>query len=114
VETEGTENMDSLVITYGCTYRSARQAVKTAQAQGNKVGLLKLLTIWPFPEAQVEQLTKRVEHVIVPELNLGQLALEVERVGGRRKVCRVNRIDGQMIEPDEILANILALDVNAN
>jgi 2-oxoglutarate ferredoxin oxidoreductase subunit alpha len=104
---EWTEEMNTLVIAYGATYRSARQAVKMARDQGHKSGLLKLKTIWPFAEAQVEQLAQSAERVIVPEMNLGQLALEVERVVGRQKVRRVNRIDGQMIEPDEILACIL-------
>jgi 2-oxoglutarate ferredoxin oxidoreductase subunit alpha len=105
--TEWTDDMSTLVIAYGATYRSARQAVRVARDQGHQVGLLKLQTIWPFAEAQVEALGERVDVVIVPEMNLGQLALEVERVIGRHKVRRVNRIDGQMIEPNEILARIL-------
>ena len=99
--------MDKLVIAYGCTYRSARQAVKMAREQGHKVGLLKLQTLWPFAEAQVEALAEHVAHIFVPELNLGQIAMEVERVGGRNKVHRINRIDGEMIEPNEILFSIL-------
>ncbi len=104
---EWTDDMDTLVIAYGATYRSARQAAKMARDRGHKTGLLKLQTIWPFAEAQVEQMAERAEHVIVPEMNLGQLALEIERVAGRRKVRRVNRIDGQMIEPNEIMVSIL-------
>jgi 2-oxoglutarate ferredoxin oxidoreductase subunit alpha len=77
-----------------------------ARDEGQKVGLLKLQTVWPFAEAQVEQLAERAELIIVPEMNLGQLALEVERVAGRHKVRRVNRIDGQMIQPVEILNRI--------
>jgi 2-oxoglutarate ferredoxin oxidoreductase subunit alpha len=104
-EAEWTDDMDTLVIAYGCTYRSARQAVKMARDQGYKIGLLKLQTIWPFAETQIETLLERAGHVIVPELNLGQVALEIERVAGREKVRRINRIDGQMIEPDEILVS---------
>jgi len=103
-EAEWTDDMDTLVIAYGCVYRSARQAVRQARAQGRTVGLLKLQTIWPFAEAVVEELSARVERIIVPEMNLGQVALEVERIAGRNKVRRVNRIDGQIIAPDEILA----------
>jgi 2-oxoglutarate ferredoxin oxidoreductase subunit alpha len=106
-QTEWAEDLSTLVIAYGATYRSARQAVKTAREQGENIGLLKLQTIWPFAENEVESLAQRVDHVIVPELNLGQLALEVERVAGRHKVTRVNRIDGQLIEPDEIAAAIV-------
>jgi 2-oxoglutarate ferredoxin oxidoreductase subunit alpha len=77
-----------------------------AHNQGQKVGLLKLQTIWPFAESEVEKLAERAERVVVPEMNLGQVALEVERLAGRHKVTRVNRIDGQLIEPDEILVSI--------
>jgi 2-oxoglutarate ferredoxin oxidoreductase subunit alpha len=106
-QSEWTDDMSTLVIAYGATYRSARQAVRTARQRGHRVGLLKLQTIWPFAEEQVEQLAESVDLVVVPEMNLGHVALEVERLAGRRKVRRVNRIDGQMIEPDEILVSIL-------
>jgi 2-oxoglutarate ferredoxin oxidoreductase subunit alpha len=105
-DAEWTDDMQTLVIAYGGTYRSARHAVRMARDRGRKAGLLKLKTIWPFAEARVERLAEGVNQVIVPEMNLGQVALEVERVVGRRKVRRVNRIDGQLIEPDEILACI--------
>ncbi len=105
-ESEWTDDMDTLVIAYGCVYRSARQAVKQARARGRRVGLLKLQTIWPFAEAVVEELSTHAERIIVPEMNLGQLALEVERIAGRTRVRRVNRIDGQIIAPDEILVHL--------
>ena len=106
-EAEWTDDMDNLVIAYGCTYRSARQAVKMAQERGHKVGLLKLQTLWPFAEAQIEALAAHIAHIFVPELNLGHIAMEVERIAGRNKVHRLNRIDGEIIEPDEILFSIL-------
>jgi 2-oxoglutarate ferredoxin oxidoreductase subunit alpha len=109
-EAEWTDDMHTLVIAYGCIYRTARQAVRMARDRGLKVGLLKLQTIWPFAEAQVEQLAGRVDRVVVPELNLGHVALEVERCTGRNKVRQVNRIDGQMIEPHEILVSIQGED----
>ena len=108
-QAEWTEDMSALAIAYGGTYRSARQAVKLAHAQGQRVGLLKLQTIWPFAESEVERLAERVDRVVVPEMNLGQLALEVERVAGRHKVRRVNRIDGELIEPQQILPWLLSL-----
>jgi 2-oxoglutarate ferredoxin oxidoreductase, alpha subunit (EC 1.2.7.3) len=75
-----------------------------ARQRGRKVGFLKLQTIWPFPEEVVELAARNARRVIVPELNLGQLALEVERVVGRERVRRVNRADGEMIRPSDILA----------
>jgi 2-oxoglutarate ferredoxin oxidoreductase subunit alpha len=64
--------------------------------------------IWPFPEAAVEELADSVEQIIVPEMNLGQIALEVERVAGRKKVVRVNRANGEMVTPDMIVSAVEA------
>jgi 2-oxoglutarate ferredoxin oxidoreductase subunit alpha len=105
-EEEGVEEAETLVVAYGVTARSARHAVRLARRRGHRVGFLKLKTIWPFPEEVVEQAAERIHRVVVPELNRGQLALEVERVVGRRKVRRVNRADGELLEPEEILAAI--------
>jgi 2-oxoglutarate ferredoxin oxidoreductase subunit alpha len=103
---DGIEDAETLVIAYGGTARSARHAVELARERGRKVGFLKLKTIWPFAEEVVEHAAERLHHVVVPEMNLGQLVLEVERVVGRHKVRRVNRADGEMIQPAEILAAI--------
>ncbi len=95
-----------LLIAYGATARAARQAFKIAKARRYKIGFLKLMTIWPFPEEVVERAARSAVRVIVPEMNMGQLALEVERVVGKRKVRRVNKVDGSMITPAEILKAI--------
>jgi 2-oxoglutarate ferredoxin oxidoreductase subunit alpha len=102
-ETDQVEDAEVVVIAYGVTARSARHAVKQARARGYKVGFLRLSTIWPFPEEVVEEAAERIHCVIVPEMNLGQLALEVERVVGHRKVVRVCKANGEMIAPHEIL-----------
>jgi 2-oxoglutarate ferredoxin oxidoreductase subunit alpha len=103
-EEDGLEDARVMVVTYGSTARSARRAVKIARARyGRKVGLLRLQTLWPFPEALVERAAESAQKVIVAEMNLGQMALEVERVVGRKKVLRVGRADGQMITPEQIL-----------
>jgi 2-oxoglutarate ferredoxin oxidoreductase subunit alpha len=103
---DGVEEADTLVIAYGATARSARYAVETARERGRQVGFLKLKTIWPFAEEVVEHAAARLHRVVAPEMNMGQLALEVERVVGRHKVRRVNRADGEMIQPAQILAAI--------
>ena len=103
---DGIEDAETLVIAYGATARSARHAVEMARERGRKVGFLKLKTIWPFAEEVVEHAAARLHHVVVPEMNMGQLVLEVERVVGRHKVRRVNRADGEMIQPTQILAGI--------
>ena len=85
-----------------CPHRPSRDEASPSR-QGKKVDMLTLLTIWPFPEAEVEALGDRVDRIIVPEMNLGQLALEVERMVGRKKVKRVNRANGEMITPQMVL-----------
>ncbi len=103
---DGIEDADTLVIAYGATARAARHAVERARERSRRVGLLTLKTLWPFQEEIVEDAAARLHHVVVPEMNLGQLALEVERVVGRHKVRRVPWADGTMIPPSEILAAI--------
>jgi 2-oxoglutarate ferredoxin oxidoreductase subunit alpha len=103
---EDDEGVETLVIAYGSVARTAHHAVETARERGSKVTLLKLQTIWPFAEEVVEHAADGIDHVIVPEMNLGQLALEVERVLGRQRVHRVNKADGTVLRPNEILAAI--------
>ena len=91
------------ILSYGASARSARHASKIARSRGLKVDLLTLLTIWPFPEARVEALGERVKRIIVPEMNRGQLAGEVERMVGRKKVRRVSLANGEMVAPQMIL-----------
>lgn len=103
---DGVEGARALVIAYGGTARSARHAVAMARARRHKVGFVNLQTVWPFPVDMVAEAAQPARTVIVPEMNLGQVALEVERVVGRHKVRRVNRADGQLVTPEEILAAI--------
>jgi len=107
IRTEGyhLEDAQILVIAYGCTARSARRAVSEARLQGIKVGLLRLISIWPFPEDLLRELSETVEHFIIPELNLGQISQEVERVV-RRPVKGVHHAGGAMIPPERIVEAI--------
>jgi 2-oxoglutarate ferredoxin oxidoreductase subunit alpha len=107
IRTEGyhLEDPQILVIAYGCTARSARRAVSEARLQGIKVGLLRLISIWPFPEDLLGELSETVEHFIVPELNLGQISQEVERVV-MRPVKGVHHAGGAMIPPERIMEAI--------
>jgi 2-oxoglutarate ferredoxin oxidoreductase subunit alpha len=95
------------IVAYGSSARSTKAAIRLARARGIRVGLLRPLTIWPFPEGPVADLSKQVRHIIVPEMNLGQLILEVERVArGRCPVHPVNRVTGEPIPPEQILDKI--------
>lgn len=107
---DGTDQAETLVIAYGATARTAHHAVEIARQRGHRIGFIKLKTLWPFAEEVVEKAAERLHRVVVPELNLGQIALEVERVVGRRKVKRVNRADGELLKPSDILAAIEGRD----
>lgn len=96
------------LVAYGCTVRSAREAVKQAYWQDRlPVGLLSLQTIWPFPGREVEKLSRQVKAILVPELNMGQLVTEVKRYAcGRAEVVPINRYDGKMITPRQIMEEL--------
>jgi 2-oxoglutarate ferredoxin oxidoreductase subunit alpha len=105
---EGTEDCDVAVISFGSSAMSSLSAVRRARKEGVKAGLLRLRTVWPFPEKIVAELADKVKRVIVPEMNLGQLALEVERViGCRAPVTRLGKVNGELFHPDEIYAEIM-------
>lgn len=105
-EEDGTEGARTVVVAYGASARSARHAVKLARQRRTKVGLVTLLTIWPFAEEVISHIARTAKRIVVPEMNLGQLALEVERVAGLNKVTRVNRANGEMVTPQMILEAI--------
>lgn len=107
IRTEGYHLDDArfVVVAYGCTARSARRAVREAREMGIQVGLLRLVSLWPFPEALFRELAGRVEKFIVAEMNLGQMSLEVERLV-HRPVKGVFHAGGAMIPPDPIFSAI--------
>ncbi len=107
VERYQIEDADLVIIAYGCVARSAHRAMLEARAQGLKVGLLKLITLWPFPRRSIEPLIKAGKALLVPEMNMGQISREVRRVNeGTNPVLTLNKIDGTIISPKEILAKI--------
>jgi 2-oxoglutarate ferredoxin oxidoreductase subunit alpha len=70
--------------------------------------MMRLRTIWPFPDEAVRELSSRVKAIVVPEMNLGQVALEVERASRcTAKVTRVSKVNGELFRPEEILAAIM-------
>jgi len=103
---EWVDDAATVVVAYGATARSAREAVKIARQGGRKVGLIKLFTLWPFPGELFRRLAHDGKRFVIAEMNLGQLSLELERVVGRARVRGVHRADGRLITPDEILQTI--------
>jgi len=102
-----TEDAEVGVIAYGSVARSAQLAVAMAREQGIKAGLLDLKTLFPFPRKHVERLLRTCEFVIVPEMNMGQMSREVKRVNnGRSRIKSLNRVDGSIITPSQILKQI--------
>lgn len=96
------EELDLLLIAYGFTARSALAAVEAAREKGLKTGLLRLKTIWPFPQEELLLVGQKAKRIIVPEMNLGQIVREVQRVLPQAEPY--SRTDGQVITPREIVS----------
>jgi 2-oxoglutarate ferredoxin oxidoreductase subunit alpha len=102
------EDAEVVIVAYGCVARSAHRAMLEARSQGRKVGLLKLITLWPFLRRFVEPLTRAKKTLLVPEMNMGQISREVKRVNqGSTQILTLNKIDGSIISPKEILEEIM-------
>ncbi|HUV33428.1 MAG TPA: 2-oxoacid:acceptor oxidoreductase subunit alpha [Candidatus Desulfaltia sp.] len=97
------DDCDVLVVAYGITARSAATAVKQAREQGLKAGLLRLVTLWPFPDKVLEELAGRVKGVVVAEMNYGQLVREVERAVRPVPVRFLPKLGENPHSPAEIL-----------
>ncbi len=107
IEEDQTEKADIIVISYGISSRVALKAIFDARAKGMKVGILRLVTVWPFPEKRVRELARKVKAFVVPEINYGQVAFEVERcVGGQANTVLVPHGGGWVHNPDDILRSI--------
>ena len=107
VEQSDCDDAEVAVFAYGSVARAARRAGEEARRMGIRVGLIRPRTLWPFPEHEVQVLAGRVATIIVPEMNLGQMAHEVEwAVRGKCEVTAFGRVDGQPIRPVQILGLI--------
>jgi 2-oxoglutarate ferredoxin oxidoreductase subunit alpha len=104
----GVEDAQVVVISFGITSRITSRAVRLARKEGVKVGHLRLVVIWPFPDRYVRDLAKRVQGLVVPEINLGQVVLEVERcAAGRCGVISVPHAGGSVHNPKVIYDAIM-------
>ncbi len=99
-----TNDAEILLISYGSSARSALHMTEARRKHGIKIGLLELQTIWPFPRETVRRACEGKSHVLVVEMNMGQLCQEVKKaVSEPGKVFLANRIDGILISPMDIL-----------
>jgi 2-oxoglutarate ferredoxin oxidoreductase subunit alpha len=104
LEEELVENSDVIVVSYGITSRVAQRAIELARQKGLRVGKLRLITCWPFPEKRVRELAATTKAFVVPELNLGQMVREVERAArGKAPTFAVSHAGGSVHRPEDIL-----------
>ena len=107
IEEEALEDAQVVVMSYGITSRVSEKAIRDARKEGIKVGKARLKTVWPFASEYVEELSKKVDSIVVPELNAGQIVREVERAAkGNCKVISVPHLGGTVHSPETILAAI--------
>lgn len=105
-----TEDADILIVAFGSAARIAHSAIREARARGIRVGLLRPITLWPFPSARITELTKRIHQVLVVEMNAGQMVEDVRlAVGSQARVDFFGRLGGFVPMPDEILAQIASI-----
>jgi len=105
---QDTEGADVIVVSYGITARVARMGLELARKQGVKVGIIRLIVVWPFPEKRIRELASKVKAFVVPEINFGQMVLEVERcAAGRAAAVLVPHAGGGVHDPKDICDAIL-------
>ncbi len=97
------EDAENVIISYGSSARSSRELVETRRKKGDKIGLLELQTLWPFPAQMVREKTKHAKNIFVVEMNMGQVKEQVMRaVHNPNRVFLVNRMDGHLVTPKDI------------
>ena len=98
------EGADILVISYGITSRSAAVAIKEARNKGRKISHLVIQSLWPAPEKVIRSAMDGVKKIVVPEMNMGQYRLEIERLAPPNiEVVGVNKMDTILVSPTEII-----------
>jgi 2-oxoglutarate ferredoxin oxidoreductase subunit alpha len=98
-----------VLVSYGISARSSLAAVDEAREQGIRAGLLRLITVWPFPERLIQELAERVRGFVTVEINLGQIHLEVQRCArGKVPAILVGHPGGSVIPPEQIVETLKA------
>jgi len=103
IEEQYIEDAEVILISYGISYRVCQYVLDKVRSDGLKVGIIKLNTIWPFPERRIQELAKQIRAFIVVEINLGQIVFEVERVAhGQCETILVPHAGGHIHDPQDI------------
>jgi len=103
IEEDEIDTAEVIVLSYGITSRVTTRAVRKAREAGIKVGTIRLITVWPFPEKRIRELAKKVKAFVMPEINYGQLIFEVERcAAGQAPAIHVPHCGGWVHDPDDI------------
>jgi len=98
------EDAEVVLFAYGTPSRAAKTAVRMAREEGIHAGLVRPITVWPFPHKTISEIAEKIKHFLVIEMNLGQMILEVERaVCGKSRVSFLGNVGGVTISPSEIL-----------
>jgi 2-oxoglutarate ferredoxin oxidoreductase subunit alpha len=101
------DDAEIVIVSYGMSSRTSLAAVNEARELGIKAGLLRLITVWPFPEDQIRKLADRVKGFVTVEINLGQIHLEVERcAGGKVPTFLVGHSGGTIIPPEQVIETL--------
>lgn len=108
VERHFTDDCDTLLIAFGITARSAYYAARALREEGRRIGLLRLVSIWPLAEDEIRAAAEGASRVIVCEMNQGQLVHEVERLLCGKEIAGVFKNRGEPIYPQEIIAKAVA------
>ena len=107
LEEHDLDDAEIVVVSYGISARTSQWPIEQARREGIRVGHLRLITVWPFPERQIFELAKQIRAFVVPEINMGQICREVERcASGRAQVLGVHRLGGDILEPERVLSAI--------
>jgi 2-oxoglutarate ferredoxin oxidoreductase subunit alpha len=103
------EDAEIIVVSYGISARTSLWPIEQARKEGIRIGYLRLITVWPFPEERIRTLAKKIRTFVVPEINDGQILREVERcAAGHAQVIGVNRLGGDILEPQKVLSALRA------
>ncbi|MBQ3626226.1 MAG: 2-oxoacid:acceptor oxidoreductase subunit alpha [Synergistaceae bacterium] len=108
-EAENLDDADIIVVAYGSVGRSALRAVRDARREGIRAGFFRPITLWPFPDKELLNFAvkAKAKKILVPELNAGQMVLEVERlIKGYCDVEALSLVNGELFKPAEILNKI--------